>query len=63
MRVNRDTLRKQVIQIVGHTEVKKLDLNGSEKAAGGRYYFVDCLGTSNEYLIIEDGNMRVGSAN
>jgi predicted phosphodiesterase len=62
MRSNRDTLRKQVIQIVGHTEVKKLDLNGSEKTAGGRYYFVDCLGTSNEYLIIEDSNMRVGWA-
>jgi hypothetical protein len=62
MRSNRNTLRKQVIQIVGHTQVKKLDLEGSEKTAGGRYYFVDCLGTSNEYLIIEDNKMKVGSA-
>lgn len=53
-------LKKDYIQIVGHTQVKKLDLVGSEKAAGGRYYFIDCLGTSGEYMIIEDGKINVG---
>lgn len=53
-------LKKKYIQIVGHTEVKKLDLKGSEKAAGGRYYFIDCLSTSGEYLIIQDGVLLTG---
>jgi hypothetical protein len=61
MAVNRDTLRTKVIQIVGHTQVHKLDLEGSQKAAGGRYYFIDCLGTSGEYMIIEDGVMSVNT--
>lgn len=54
-------LKKDYIQIVGHTEVKKLDLEGSQKNAGGRYYFIDCMGSSGEYLIIEDGKLRVGT--
>jgi len=61
MKANKNILKRRVIQIVGHTEVKKLDLIGSEKAAGGRYYFIDCMGTSGEYLVIEDGKLRVGS--
>jgi len=60
MAANRNTLRTQVIQVVGHTQVKKLDLVGSEKTAGGRYYLIDCQGTTGEYLIIEDGNLSVG---
>lgn len=62
MKVNKNTLRTRVIQVVGHTEVKSLDLVGSEKSAGGRYYLIDCLGTSGEYMIIEDGKLRVGKA-
>ena len=60
MAANKNTLRKEVIQVVGHTQVKKLDLVGAEKAAGGRYYLIDCQGTTGEYLIIEDGNLIVG---
>jgi len=60
MRANRDTLRTKVIQIVGHTQVKKLDLVGAQKAAGGRYYLIDCLGTTGEYLVIQDGELIVG---
>ena len=60
MAANKDTLRKKVIQIVGHTQVKKLDINGAIKAAGGRYYLIDCQGTTGEYLIIEDGNLSIG---
>jgi len=61
MAANRNTLREKVIQVVGHTEVKKLDLVGAEKAAGGRYYLIDCLGTSGEYMIIENGFINKGS--
>jgi hypothetical protein len=61
MSANRNTLREKVIQIVGHTEVNKLDLVGAEKAAGGRYYLIDCLGTSGEYMIIEDGFITKGT--
>lgn len=60
MKANRNTLRKRVIQIVGHTEVKNLDLIGSQKTAGGRYYFIDCLGRSGEYLVIQDGVLLTG---
>jgi predicted phosphodiesterase len=55
------SLKKKYIQVVGHTQVKKIDLAFSKKAAGGRYYFIDCLGTSGEYLIIENGEIKVGS--
>jgi len=64
MKANKDHdkgLKKKYIQIVGHTEARKLDLEGSQKAAGGRYYLIDCMGTSGEYLIIEDNKLRVGS--
>lgn len=55
MEVNRDTLRKQVIQVVGHTYQKEIDKQG--KATGGRYYFVDVQETSQEYMIITDGQI------
>jgi hypothetical protein len=61
MRANRNTLRTRFIQVVGHTQVKHLDLVGAEKAAGGRYYLIDCLGTSGEYMIIEDGFITKGT--
>jgi hypothetical protein len=60
MAANRNTLRTQVIQVVGHTQVKKLDIDGAMKAAGGRYYLVDCQGTTGEYLIIQNGELNVG---
>jgi hypothetical protein len=60
MAANRNTLRKQVIQIVGHTQVKKLDIDGAMKSAGGRYYLIDCQDTTGEYLIIQNGELSVG---
>ena len=51
-RANYKTLRKKIIQVVGHTVQTKIDIKG--KSTGGRYYFIDTLGTSREYLIIED---------
>lgn len=54
MFANRDSeLKEKYIQVVGHTKVEKVDREG--KSTGGRYYFLDCLGTSGEYMIITDG--------
>ena len=53
-------LKKKYIQIVGHTQVKKLDLVGSQKSAGGRYYLIDCQESTGEYLVIQDGELSVG---
>jgi len=53
MRANKDTLRKKIIQVVGHTQQTQIDKKGG--ATGGRYYFIDTLGTSGEYMIIEEG--------
>ena len=35
-----------------HTQVNKIDVDG--KADGNRYWFIDCLGTSGQYMIIDD---------
>jgi hypothetical protein len=56
MRANRDTLRTQVIQVAGHTQVREIDTDGM--ATGNRYYFIDCLGTSGQYMIIEDDGIK-----
>jgi len=54
-------LKKDYIQIVGHTQMRKLDLTGSDKFTGGRYYFIDTMDTSGEYLVIQDNNLTVNS--
>jgi hypothetical protein len=54
-------LKKDYIQIVGHTQMKKLDLTGSDKFTDGRYYFIDTMDSSGEYLIIQDNNITVNS--
>jgi hypothetical protein len=54
-------LKKDYIQIVGHTQMKKLDLVGSDKFTGGRYYFIDTMDTSGEYLIVEDNQLKTNS--
>jgi len=59
MTANRETLRKQVIQVVGHTGVTTM--TGQENMSGGRYFLTDCLEESGEYLIIEDNNIRIGT--
>lgn len=48
-------LKKKIIQVVGHTKQNQIDIKG--KSTGGRYYFIDTLRTSGEYLIIENGNI------
>lgn len=51
-------LKKFFIQVVGHSTVKSIDWKG--KSTGGRYFFIDTLGTSGEYLIINDKEVSVG---
>ena len=60
MYVNKGTLRDKLIQVVGHTVQNQIDIQG--KSTGGRYYFIDTLETSGEYLIYEDGTFKVGKA-
>jgi len=54
-------LKNDYIQIVGHTQMHELDLVGSDKFTGGKYYFVDTLDTSGQYLIIEDGKLSTNT--
>jgi hypothetical protein len=56
---NRDTfLKTDYIQVVGHTQVRKIDIEG--KATGGRYYFIDTFDTSGQFLIYENEEFRLG---
>lgn len=52
MRDSQDIKKEGVIQIVGHTPQKKIDIAGH--STGSKYYFIDTLGSSGEYLIIEN---------
>ena len=61
MAANKDTLRKQIIQVVGHTHQDQIDTKG--KATGGRYYFTDVQETSQEYMIITDGQISFNKIN
>jgi hypothetical protein len=54
-------LKKDYIQIVGHTRMREIDIIGSDKHTGGRYYFIDTMETSGDYLIIEDGILKTNS--
>jgi UDP-2,3-diacylglucosamine pyrophosphatase LpxH len=52
MEANYDTLRTQIIQVVGHTTRKQIDIED------GRYYFIDTM--PREYLIVTDGVVSLG---
>ena len=54
-------LKKDYIQIVGHTQMHKIDLKGSDQFTGGRYYFIDTMDTSGQYLVIQDNKLTVNS--
>jgi hypothetical protein len=62
IQANRDTLRKQIIQVVGHTPQDTIDIKG--KSTGGRYYFIDTLEYGqNQYLVVKDGVVSLGILN
>ena len=59
-RVNKKTnLKKNYIQIVGHTQQDHIDITG--RSTGGKYYYIDTL-PSGEYLIDVDGEFEIGYA-
>lgn len=51
--------KKEIIQVVGHTQQNQIDIKG--KSTGGRYFYIDTLRTSSEYLIYENGTFFVGT--
>lgn len=53
-----DGLKKQFIQVVGHTQVRDIfeSFTATEKAMGGRYYLIDAM-EDDGYVIIEDGKI------
>lgn len=62
MRANKKTeLKNKYIQVHGHTQIPEISLNYIKKAAGGKYYNIDCLGTSGQYMIINDGKISFNS--
>jgi hypothetical protein len=54
-------LKKHIIQVVGHTGQRQIDIKGM--ATGGRYYFIDTLHTSGEYLIYQSEKFSVNNIN
>jgi hypothetical protein len=54
-------LKKDYIQVVGHTTMKRLNLEESDKFTGGRYYFIDTMDTLGQYLVIQDNQITVNS--
>jgi hypothetical protein len=59
MTANKKTLRKKIIQVVGHTPQDNIDIEG--KSTGGRYYFIDTLEyNQGQYLIVTDGVVSLG---
>lgn len=62
MAANKNTLRKQITQVVGHTPQDNIDIKG--KSTGGRYYFIDTLEYGqNQYLVVKDGVVSLGELN
>jgi hypothetical protein len=62
MTANKKTLRKQIIQVVGHTPQETIDIKG--ESTGGRYYFIDTLEYGqNQYLVVKDGVVSLGELN
>ena len=54
-------LKKDYIQIVGHTTMRKIDLKGNDMFTGGRYHFIDTMDTSGDYLVWQDNKLTVNS--
>jgi hypothetical protein len=44
------------IHVVGHTQQTRIGIEPTEFLNGGSGFFIDALGTSEEYLVIEGGN-------
>lgn len=51
MKDSQQMKKEKIIQVAGHTKQRKIDIEG--KSTGVKYFFIDTLGTSGEYLILE----------
>lgn len=58
MKSSQNIKKEGIVQVCGHTTQSQIDIEG--KATGGKYFFIDTLGTSKEYLIIDDGVFKIG---
>jgi hypothetical protein len=54
-------LKNNYIQIVGHTQMKRLSVELSKQFTGGKYYFIDTMETTGEYLVHQDNKLKVNS--
>lgn len=54
-------LKNDYIQIVGHTQMKRLSIELSKQFTGGKYYFIDTMETTGEYLVCQDNKLKVNS--
>jgi hypothetical protein len=54
-------LKNNYIQIVGHTQMKRLSVELSKQITGGKYYFIDTMETTGEYLVHENNKLKVNS--
>lgn len=50
-------LKHMYVQVVGHTQQEKIDIDG--KSTGGRYFYIDTL-PNGRYLIEENNKFKVG---
>ena len=50
-------MRKTIKQVVGHTSQHKIDLS-EVSTLGGKYFFIDTIGTSGEYLSLRMVNFQ-----
>lgn len=56
MKDSQNIKKAGIIQVVGHTSQKQIDIEG--KATGSKYFFIDTLETSGEYLIIDNQQFK-----
>lgn len=59
MKGSQNIKKAGIVQVCGHTAQKSIDIEG--KATGGKYFFIDTLGTSGEYLVYLDGIFSIGN--
>lgn len=61
IQANKGSALENYIQIFGHTMVQGIE--EIVQLTQGKYYLIDCLGTSKEYLVIEDGFIKIKKQN
>jgi hypothetical protein len=55
------SIKNNFVQIVGHTEIKSIDMVAMKKTLGGKYYMIDAL-AERQYLVYDE-KLSVGSIN